>query len=175
MSIEFLIDEKLSDKKKANKKLRKIVRTVSKKPKSVDFDVNKAIFLKKFVLALNQAGKQLRKKRLAEYKLQEIKNQQELQFKKLQELRQAHIKNVKDIPEEANVEETSDLDAPMPIRFDTISDVKSRMQDSFETENKIIKHEPFKININKEALQEALANIKQDKDFLKIHPKKVSL
>ncbi len=174
MSIEFLIDEKLSDKKKANKKLRKIVRTVSKKTQPVNFDVNKAIFLKKFILALDQASKQLHNKKLAEQKLNELKQDQKMQAMKLQELRQAHIKNVKNIPEKARIEDSSVLDAPMPIRFDTISDIKARMQDNLE-ENKILGREQFKLNVNKEALQEALAGVKADKDFLKISSKKVNL
>src|SRR3989338_4152702 len=59
MSIEFLIDDNLKAKKNANKKLRKVVREVTKKPKEADYNASNVIFLRKFVLAMRYAGKEM--------------------------------------------------------------------------------------------------------------------
>ena len=178
MSIEFLIDDNLKAKKNANKKLRKVVREVTKKPKEADYNASNVIFLRKFVLAMRYAGKEMQRKKNAEFKLRQLVSQQQDNMNKLNQIKEASFMERKELPQVDRKDSEDYIEkVPVPLRFNINNAIKPRLNDNLQADNIVLEHnKPFKLQINRDVLNSALSSMREDKDFLHITaPKRIKI
>lgn len=187
MTIEFLIDKNLEPSKKEEKKLKKIIKTVSKKPtvKPRDY-LQKAIFLRRFTLALMDAGQVVQRLEAAEKKLEEAEKPKEIKEVKKEFLEKAPLpeKEIPNAPFYINIYKKLKSKfqkvpiAPKPIklqkqieRIPQIKELKPIEEEMPRIGRGVITHEePFKMGINKKALKESLS---PEKLFLPKLPKPI--
>lgn len=185
MNIDFLIDQNL--KTDFKKKFDKIEKTIQKEPKPVLKDISKAIFLRRFTLALFEAGKRIRKQKFIEREIKKIQKPIEIQsFKKRDEFLERapspqellprapaprtslpNIPNYIDLFKKTikNFKQKTIIKSPKPFL------VKREIPREIISHQEIVSHKkPFEMRLDKEALKEALSKVKKT-EFLPKIPK----